>query len=119
VLGLVEGLRMVEEEGMEARSARHRGAAAALVKALAPMGFQPLVDEPHRLPPLTSLRLPDAVLEAGEAALRARLLEAHGIEVGGGLGPLAGRIWRVGLMGENAREENIARLVAALREELT
>jgi alanine-glyoxylate transaminase/serine-glyoxylate transaminase/serine-pyruvate transaminase len=118
VLGLVEGLRMVEEEGMEARSARHRQAAAALVKALAPLGFQPLVDEAHRLPPLSSMRLPESVLEQGEAELRKRLLEHHGIEVGAGLGSLAGQIWRIGLMGENAREENVARLLAALREEI-
>jgi alanine-glyoxylate transaminase/serine-glyoxylate transaminase/serine-pyruvate transaminase len=55
------------------------------------------------------------VLERGEAALRRRLLDREGIEVGGGLGKLAGRVWRVGLMGENARVENVARLAGALR----
>jgi alanine-glyoxylate transaminase/serine-glyoxylate transaminase/serine-pyruvate transaminase len=55
---------------------------------------------------------------AGEAALRRRLLEHHGIEVGAGLGPLAGSLWRIGLMGENARPENVQRLLSALREEL-
>ncbi len=115
ILGLCEALRIVEEEGLEARFARHRRAAAALVEALAPLGFAPLVEEPFRLPPLTTLRLPGAALRAGEAALRRRLLDEHGIEVGGGLGKLAGRIWRVGLMGENAREEHAARLAEALR----
>jgi alanine-glyoxylate transaminase / serine-glyoxylate transaminase / serine-pyruvate transaminase len=115
IFGLCEALRIVEEEGLEARFARHRRAAAALLEALAPLGFAPLVEEPFRLPPLTTLRLPGAALRAGEAALRRRLLDEHGIEVGGGLGKLAGRIWRVGLMGENAREEHAARLAEELR----
>lgn len=118
IFGLAEALRLVEEEGLEARFARHRAAAAKLVAGVEPLGFTPLVDAAHRLPMLTSLRLPDRVLEAGESALRRRLLERHGIEIGGGLGPLAGRIFRVGLMGENAREEHVARLLDALRREL-
>ena len=118
VLGLAEGLRVVEDEGMDARAARHREAAAALVDGLAPLGFEPLVDEAVRLPMLTTLRLPDRVQSDGEAALRKRLLTDHGIEVGGGLGKLAGSIWRVGLMGENARPESVRRLVDALRTEL-
>ncbi|HVH07374.1 MAG TPA: alanine--glyoxylate aminotransferase family protein, partial [Myxococcota bacterium] len=69
-------------------------------------------------PTLTSVRLPERVTTAGEAAVRRRLLDAHGIEVGGGLGKLAGRIWRIGLMGENARVENVDRLLAALHREL-
>jgi alanine-glyoxylate transaminase / serine-glyoxylate transaminase / serine-pyruvate transaminase len=116
IFGLREALRIVEEEGLEARFARHRRAAAALVDALAPLGFVPLVEPPLRLPPLTTLRLPEAVRRAGEAALRRRLLDIHGIEVGGGLGKLAGSVWRVGLMGENARETHVARLVEALRD---
>jgi alanine-glyoxylate transaminase/serine-glyoxylate transaminase/serine-pyruvate transaminase len=103
---------------MEARAARHRDAARALLEGLAPLGFEPLVDEAVRLPMLTSVRLPPAVEAAGEAALRRTLLERHGIEVGGGLGKLAGRIWRIGLMGENARPACAERLVAALRAEL-
>jgi alanine-glyoxylate transaminase/serine-glyoxylate transaminase/serine-pyruvate transaminase len=118
VLGLAEGLRIVEEEGMGARAARHRAAAAALLEALAPLGFEPLVEPRFRLPMLTTLRLPEAVRRADEAALRRRLLEHHGIEVGGGLGKLAGAIWRVGLMGENARPESAERLADALRAEL-
>jgi alanine-glyoxylate transaminase/serine-glyoxylate transaminase/serine-pyruvate transaminase len=118
IYGLAEGLRIVEEEGMEARAARHRTAAAALVAGLAPLGFEPLVAEAVRLPTLTSVRLPERIAAAGEATLRRRLLDAHGIEVGGGLGKLAGRIWRIGLMGENARLENVERLLGALRTEL-
>lgn len=115
IYALAEALRMVEEEGLDARFARHRRAAAALVDALRPLGFEPLVAEGLRLPPLTTLRLPDAVQRAGEAGLRRRLLEEHGIEVGGGLGKLGGRVWRVGLMGEGARDDRVARLAEALR----
>jgi len=118
VVALDEALRGIEAEGMEARARRHREASAALVEALAPLGFEPLVAAEHRLPPLTTLRLPPAVVERGEAALRRRLLEAHGIEVGGGLGKLAGAAWRVGLMGENARRACVERLRDALRAEL-
>ncbi len=118
ILALREALRIVEEEGLEARWKRHREAAAALLSSLAPLGFEPLVAEAHRLPPLTTLRLPEAVTRRGEASVRQALLERHGIEVGGGLGALAGRVWRVGLMGENARPEHAARLAEALRAEL-
>jgi alanine-glyoxylate transaminase/serine-glyoxylate transaminase/serine-pyruvate transaminase len=114
VYGLAEALRVVEEEGMPARERRHRGAAAALTERMAKLGFTPLVAEAVRLPTLTTLRLPEAVLARGEAKLRRQLLEEHGIEVGGGLGKLAGGVWRVGLMGENARVENVERLVEAL-----
>jgi alanine-glyoxylate transaminase/serine-glyoxylate transaminase/serine-pyruvate transaminase len=118
ILALAEGLRLVEQEGMEARAERHRHAAAALLAAVEPLGFEPLVAAPHRLPMLTSLRLPEALVAAGEAAVRRKLLDKYGIEVGGGLGPLAGRIWRIGLMGENARLVNVERLLCALRREL-
>jgi alanine-glyoxylate transaminase/serine-glyoxylate transaminase/serine-pyruvate transaminase len=114
IYALAEALRIVEEEGMPAREARHRAAAAALVEQLAPLGFTPLVAPDVRLPTLTTLRLPERVIAAGEAKLRRRLLDEHDIEVGGGLGKLAGQVWRVGLMGENARTENVTRLRAAL-----
>lgn len=118
IYALHAGLALVAEEGMVAREARHREAAAALIAAVEPLGFSPLVEAEHRLPMLTSLVLPEAVIAGDEAALRSRLLERHGIEVGAGLGTLAGRIWRVGLMGENARVENVERLAAALHDEL-
>jgi len=118
VFGLAAALEMIEEEGLELRFERHREAGAALVDGVAELGFEPLVDERHRLPMLTTLVLPKAVVEAGEAKLRGRLLEGYGIEVGGGLGKLAGRIWRIGLMGENARLTNVEALLTALRREL-
>jgi alanine-glyoxylate transaminase/serine-glyoxylate transaminase/serine-pyruvate transaminase len=117
ILGLAEGLRLVEEEGMETRIARHQGAAEALIEGLTPLGFEPLVEARHRLPMLTSVTLP-ASLRGDEAAVRSGLLERYGIEVGGGLGELAGRIWRIGLMGENARIINVEALLFALRKEL-
>ena len=103
---------------MEARARRHREAAGALVERLGALGFEPLVEEALRLPTLTTLRLPERVRAEGEAAVRGRLLERHGIEVGGGLGKLAGSVWRVGLMGENARLASVERLEEALRAEL-
>ena len=118
ILGLAEGLRLVEEEGMETRVKRHLESAKALVEGVLPLGFTPLVEEAHRLPMLTSLRLPDALIRSGEAALRHRLLERYGIEIGAGLGALAGRIWRIGLMGENARLTHVEALLDALRREL-
>ncbi len=118
ILGLAEALQMIEEEGMPARIARHREAGDALVEGLHSFGFRPLVDVRHRLPMLTSLRLPERLAPAKEAALRRRLLERYGVEVGGGLGSLAGRIWRIGLMGENARLTSVESLFSALRREI-
>jgi alanine-glyoxylate transaminase/serine-glyoxylate transaminase/serine-pyruvate transaminase len=118
IYALSEGLRLVAEEGLPAREARHREAAKVLIEGALELGFKPLVEAEHRLPMLTSLLLPESVLARGEAALRGILLDKHNIEVGAGLGSLAGKIWRVGLMGENARVENVARLIKALREEL-
>ncbi len=115
IYALAEALALVEEEGMAARSQRHRDAAERLVAGVAPLGFEPLVEARYRLPMLTALTLPARVQQRGEAALRRQLLLEHGIEVGGGLGALAGRVWRVGLMGENARPERVDALLAALR----
>jgi alanine-glyoxylate transaminase/serine-glyoxylate transaminase/serine-pyruvate transaminase len=114
IFALAEALALVEEEGMPAREKRHREAAAQLIDGVARFGFAPLVEARYRLPMLTTLQLPERVQAAGEAALRKRLLLEHGIEVGGGLGALAGRVWRVGLMGENARPERVDALLGAL-----
>ena len=118
IYALAEALRSLDEEGMAARERRHRAAARALLEGVAPLGFEPLVAAEHRLPMLTTLRLPEHVVRRGEADLRRALLERHGIEIGGGLGKLAGTIWRIGLMGENARVECVERLLEALRAEL-
>jgi len=119
IFGLAEGLRIVDEEGMEARTNRHAEAGRFLVESLTELGFEPLVEEAHRLPMLTTVRLPKAVLEAGEAKVRALLLEQYRIEVSGGLGALAGRVWRIGLMGENATEERATFIADAIIDALS
>ncbi len=118
IFGLAEGLRIVAEEGMQDRTQRHYAAAAALIAGLTEFGMEPLVAAEHRLPMLTAIRLPESLRGAGEAKLRHRLLDRWGIEVGAGLGALSGEIWRIGLMGENARLANVESLLCALRREL-
>lgn len=111
--GLHEGLRAVLEEGLEARFERHRLLGARLQSGLVDREMDLLVAEPYRLPQLTAVRVPDGV---DEASIRRELLERYGIEIGGGLGPLAGAIWRIGLMGETCRWENVTLLLSALDE---
>jgi alanine-glyoxylate transaminase/serine-glyoxylate transaminase/serine-pyruvate transaminase len=115
IFGLREALALVNEEGMVERAQRHSETATALVEGLAAFGMEPLVKPEHRLPMLTSVKLPEPLQGPPEAALRRRLLDEFGIEIGAGLGPLAGRIWRIGLMGENARLTNVESLLCALR----
>ncbi len=111
IYALDAALRRVLDEGLEARFARHREAHLHLVQGLEALGFEMQVAPRERLPMLNAVIPP----VDDEAALRRRLLGEHGIEVGGGLGKLAGRIWRIGLMGENARREVVDRLLGALR----
>lgn len=105
-------LRLVLEEGLEARFARHREAHALLVEGLERLGFEMLVEPAYRLPMLNAVVPPFE----DEASVRHRLLTQYNIEIGAGLGKLAGRIWRIGLMGENASSQVVERLLAALRE---
>ena len=114
--GLAAGVDRVLEEGLEARYERHTRAATRLIEGLEPLGFDCLVEPADRLPMLTSVRLPERVQKLGDAVVRGRLLDEFGIEVGAGLGPLAGEIWRIGLMGENARPEPVDRLLEALHK---
>jgi alanine-glyoxylate transaminase/serine-glyoxylate transaminase/serine-pyruvate transaminase len=111
--GLHEGLRIVLEEGLDARFERHRRLGERLQRGLMERGLQLLVSESFRLPQLTAVKVPPGI---DDRAFRRRLLERYGIEIGGGLGPLAGRIWRVGLMGETCREENVMLFLGALDE---
>jgi len=83
---------------------------------MAAYGFEPVVPEGERLNPLTTLYLPDGV---NDAEARSKLLMEHGIEVGAGLGPLAGKIWRIGLMAGNACESSVDRLTEALKSVLS
>ncbi len=109
---LREALGLILEEGLEARFARHRRVYEQLRLGVEGLGLEFLVEEPFRLPVLTTLRIPEGV---DDKSVRSRLLTEHNIEIGGGLGPLAGKVWRVGLMGYSAREENVARFLTAMR----
>ncbi len=111
VYALREALDIVAEEGLEARWARHAVAHEALRGALAVLGFERLAPDGEQLHPLLCVRVPEDI---DEADVRGRLLVDHGIEVSGGVGPLAGRAWRIGVMGEGARAEPQARLVEAV-----
>jgi alanine-glyoxylate transaminase / serine-glyoxylate transaminase / serine-pyruvate transaminase len=96
---------------LETAWARHRAAHDRLVERLQGLGIAFVVDKEHRLPQLNTVWLPEGVKDVPE---RRRLLDEFGIEIGGGLGPLAGRIWRIGLMGETCRIENVDRLAEAI-----
>jgi len=113
VLGLHEGLRLVLEEGLETRLARHAEVGKLFQEHVQDRDAELLAQEGHRLPQLTTFSLPT---DAEEAPLRKRLLTEYGIEVGGGLGDFAGRAWRVGLMGEGATHANVDRFLAAFDE---
>jgi alanine-glyoxylate transaminase/serine-glyoxylate transaminase/serine-pyruvate transaminase len=106
---LREALRLVVEEGLEQRWSRHARHHAALAAGLAALGLEFAAQQDHRLWMLNSVRVPAGV---DEAAVRRALLEELSIEIGGGLGPLKGRTWRIGLMGESSREENVLLLLS-------
>ena len=116
IYGLAAGLDEVFEEGLPARFARHVAAAKALVQGLEPLGLTPLVQAPIRLPGITSVCVPEGV---DEAAVRKHLRQQHRIEIGGGLGSLKGRIWRIGLLGHGARMTSVVRVLAALGDALS
>ncbi len=115
VYGLHEALRLALTEGLEPRFARHARNARALCAGLEALGLELLVAAPERLPQLTSVRVPAGI---DEAAVRRYLLEQYGIEIGGGLGPLKARIWRIGLMGAGSSRRNVELCLAALRAAL-
>lgn len=111
IYALYEALTLVQEEGLENRWRRHRENAELLWEGLEELDFVPLVPVAHRLPSLTTVRV-DHLKD--EAALRTRLREDYHIEIAGGFGPLAGKIWRIGLMGYGSQPENVALLLEAL-----
>ncbi len=112
---LREALRIVAEEGLEARWARHQANAELFWEGLADIGLECHVAPEHRLPSLTTVLVPEGV---DAKAVGAQLLDGYNIEIAGGLGELAGRVWRVGLMGFNSRPENVRLLLSALQEVL-
>jgi len=115
VYGLYQALLLILEEGLEKVFQRHKENQLALVKGLEELGMKMLVEEPFRLPMLNAVRVPDGI---DELAVRRRLRSEFKIEIGGGLGLLAGKVWRIGLMGYTSRKENVDRLLKALKEVL-
>ena len=113
--GMREALRLLAEEGLENAWARHRRNAEALWSGLQALGLELHVPEELRLPTLTTVRIPEGV---DGKAFSLHLLNRHGIEVGGGLGALAGKVWRIGLMGYNSTPENVERLLNLFATEL-
>lgn len=111
VYALHSALRLMLAEGLDARYARHTLHGRALRAGAAAIGMTPLADADHQLPMLAALRIPDGVSDA--AGFRRALLDEDGIEIGGGLGDFASRVWRVGIMGYNAEKRNILHTLAA------
>jgi alanine-glyoxylate transaminase/serine-glyoxylate transaminase/serine-pyruvate transaminase len=115
IYALQAALSELDEEGLAARWKRHRTVHEALVDGLRRLDLSLLPAEKHRLPSLNAVNVPKGV---DAAAVKDRLLSRHHIEIGAGLGPLAGQIWRIGLMGSGATLDNVERVLAALAEAL-
>ncbi len=111
IYGLREALRIIAEEGLEARFARHRENHLALVAGLEAMGLTMLVPEEERLPMLNAVMIPEG---ANDARVRSTLLKDYNIEIGAGLGGLAGKVWRIGLMGTTCNRRNVVLFLGAL-----
>jgi Serine-pyruvate aminotransferase/archaeal aspartate aminotransferase len=108
---LREALRLIEEEGLEKRWGRHQLNHRALVAGVEAMGLEMLCRPEDRLWSLNTVKIPQGV---SDATVRSRLLEEFGIEIGGGLGPLKNKIWRVGLMGSSSSRNNVLLFLSAL-----
>lgn len=108
---LREALRLVSEEGLEARFERHRLNHQALLAGLQAMGLEPFAQAGHRLWTLSTVRVPEGI---EDARIRRRLLDEFSIEIGGGLGPVKGQIWRIGLMGYSSSKRNVLLCLGAL-----
>ena len=115
IFALHEALRLVLEEGLEARYARHREQAHALHRGLQALGLELPVQESLRLPPLTLVRIRDGI---DDRAVRAKLLSEHSLEIGGGLGDFKGKAWRIGLMGASSTPRHVELCLGALEEAL-
>lgn len=113
--GLHEALRLVLQEGLAERYARHKTLSDQLAQGLEELGLQLLVPPSERLPPLTLVQIPEGV---DDARVRRRLLEHDGLEIGGGLGPMKGRAWRIGLMGASCTEQHVQLCLRALEAAL-
>ena len=112
---LHESLRLALEEGLEPRAQRHSLNGLALCAGLEAMGLDPAVPAAERLPQLTAVRIPEGV---DDALVRGHLLDAFGLEIGGGLGPMKGKVWRIGLMGAGCTRRNVTLCLSALSSAL-
>jgi alanine-glyoxylate transaminase/serine-glyoxylate transaminase/serine-pyruvate transaminase len=115
IYALHESLRLIVEEGLSECFQRHRRNHAALVAGLEAMGLKLLVEPALRAPSITTVLIPDGV---DDARVRGNLLQEHRIEIGGGLGDLKGRVWRIGLMGHSSRRKSLLRVLKGLEEVL-
>ncbi len=111
IYALEEGLRLVEQEGLEERWQRHARNMAGLLAGLEALGLRPLPPAEYRMPTMAAVLAPNGV---DEASIRARLLSRYNIEIGGGLGKFRGRLWRIGLMGNSSSESNVLLLLGVL-----
>ncbi len=111
IYGLHEALNLLLAEGLEQAWSRHQTLNAALVAGLASLGIEPLPPADQRLPPLTTIGIPDGL---DDAAFRSYLLQEHDLEIGAGLGEFAGKAWRIGLMGHGCNQEAVERCVGAI-----
>ncbi len=117
VYAIHAALKLIHDEGLENVYERHAITGLALHKGLEAMGLELVVKNPdHRLPELTTFYIPEGI---EDGVVRSRLLNEYGIEIGGGLGVLAGKIWRVGLMGHSCRKRNVMLILAALETVLS
>jgi alanine-glyoxylate transaminase / serine-glyoxylate transaminase / serine-pyruvate transaminase len=108
---IYEALRIIAEEGLEARFKRHLANSAALQAGIEAMGLELAAQPGYRLPQLTAVRVPERI---DEAKVRAELLRIFNLEIGAGLGAFKGKVWRIGLMGESSRRENVMLVLNAL-----
>jgi alanine-glyoxylate transaminase/serine-glyoxylate transaminase/serine-pyruvate transaminase len=112
---LFEALRIIAEEGLEPRYERHRRNHLALTEGIEAMGLRMFVEEPYRLWSLNTVSIPEGI---DDGKVRKKLLDEYNLEIGGGLGPIKGKIWRVGLMGHSSSEANILYFLTALEQTL-
>ncbi|MBI1987846.1 MAG: alanine--glyoxylate aminotransferase family protein [Nitrospinae bacterium] len=115
IYALREALRLIQEEGLEEQFARHQRNHLALVAGLKGLGLELSAQKGHRLPMLNAVRIPEGI---DDLKIRRYLLHEFGIEIGGGLGPLKGKIWRIGLMGHSSTRNNVLLVLGALEQAL-
>ncbi|MFC1554961.1 pyridoxal-phosphate-dependent aminotransferase family protein [candidate division KSB1 bacterium] len=113
IYAIHESLLILKEEGLDAIHARHKLNSKALLAGLEAIGIKPVVEEEFRLPELNSVYIPEG---ADDKKVRGDLLNRFGIEIGAGLGPLAGKIWRIGIMGQSSNQNNVVYFLASLEQ---